>query len=368
MQTARIAIVGGGLAGLYAANLLAQHGIDDYVIFEARDRWGGRIASTQSLDGGSSLDRFDLGPTWFWPAYQPQLDRLIESLGLTRFAQPEDGDLLVEQAPNAAPQRMRGHVSVPPSIRLVGGMGALTDALRQGLAPQGLLLGQRVRRLHCDGRHVAVDAQDIQGRLATYHVEHVLLAVPPRLAVALIDFSPSLPDPLMRAWHGTATWMAPHAKYVALYDEAFWRAQGLSGEARSALGPLGEIHDASMPGGGAALFGFFGVPARVRRGVSEEVLRVHCRTQFGRLFGERAAAPRADFIKDWAADPWTATDADQDGAGHHGVAPIASTAEGPWKGRITGIASEWSSQYPGYIAGAIEAAADGVNTLLEQWA
>src|SRR3546814_5242306 len=65
-------------------------------------------------------------------------------------------------------------------------------------------------------------------------------------------------------WRETATCMAPHAKYVAIYDAPFWREQGLSGEVRSARGPMGEIHDASMPGGSAALFGFLGVPARTR--------------------------------------------------------------------------------------------------------
>ncbi|HQQ69386.1 MAG TPA: FAD-dependent oxidoreductase [Alicycliphilus sp.] len=360
-----IAIVGGGLAGLYAAHLLEQKGIQDYVLLEARDVWGGRIASISSGSGNSPLDRFDLGPTWFWPDYQPQLDRLIDSLGLERFAQHEDGDMVVEHTPNAAPVRMRGYASAPPSMRLVGGMGALIDALRLGLAPGNLMPGQRVLRLRCDGRHVELDAAEALERGTTWRVEHVLLAVPPRLAVSTIDFSPSLPEPLMRAWQDTVTWMAPHAKYVAVYDEPFWRARGLSGEARSARGPLGEIHDASMPGGGAALFGFFGVPARVRRGVAEEALRAHCRAQFARLFGERAAAPRADCIKDWAADPWTATAADQDGPGQHGIAPAASVSAGPWQGRITGIASEWSPQFPGYVAGAVEAAAEGVNTFLE---
>lgn len=245
-------------------------------------------------------------------------------------------------------------------------MGALVDALRLGLASGNLMLGQRVQRLHCDGHHVEADTEDAQGQSSLYQVEHVLLAVPPRLALALIGFSPLLPESLARAWRDTATWMAPHAKYLALYDEPFWRAQGLSGEARSTLGPLGEIHDASMPGGGAALFGFFGVPVHVRRGIPEKMLRAYCRAQFTRLFGDRAATPRADFIKDWAADPWTATNADQDGPGHHGAAPPASAAEGVWKKRITGIASEWSPQFPGYLAGAVEAAANGINAILEQ--
>lgn len=366
MQTARIAIVGGGLAGLYAAHLLAHRGIRDYVILEARDEWGGRIACASPAAGGSPLDRFDLGPTWFWPDYQSQLARLIDDLGLQRFAQHEDGDMVVEHTPDAAPVRMRGYASAPPSMRLVAGMGALINALRQGLAAGQRMLGQRVRRMRCDGRQVELDAEDANGRSTTYCVDHVLLALPPRLATALIDFSPALPEPLMRAWRETATWMAAQAKYIALYDESFWRAQGLSGEARSARGPMGEIHDASMPGGAAALFGFLGVPAGVRRSLSEDTLRAHCRAQFSRLFGERAAAPLADFIKDWAADPWTATAADQDEPGQHGIPPPRAAAAGVWQGRLTGIASEWSPQFAGYVAGAVEAAALGVRALLEQ--
>ncbi|MCW4150276.1 NAD(P)-binding protein [Halomonas sp. 18H] len=41
MHTSRIAIVGAGLAGLYAAFLLEQRGITDYVVLEARERVGG---------------------------------------------------------------------------------------------------------------------------------------------------------------------------------------------------------------------------------------------------------------------------------------------------------------------------------------
>ena len=46
MQTARIAIaiVGAGLSGLHAACLLAQQSLHHYVLLEARDGLGGRIA------------------------------------------------------------------------------------------------------------------------------------------------------------------------------------------------------------------------------------------------------------------------------------------------------------------------------------
>jgi cation diffusion facilitator CzcD-associated flavoprotein CzcO len=40
-RTARISIVGGGLSGLYAAFLLDQQGIHDWVLLESRATLGG---------------------------------------------------------------------------------------------------------------------------------------------------------------------------------------------------------------------------------------------------------------------------------------------------------------------------------------
>ena len=69
MLTTRIAIVGGGLSGLCAAALLEEQGVDDYVLLEARDTFGGRILCAPSV----ATDRFDLGGTWFWPPIEPEL-------------------------------------------------------------------------------------------------------------------------------------------------------------------------------------------------------------------------------------------------------------------------------------------------------
>ncbi len=370
MKDVSVAIVGAGLGGLYSAFLLEQAGIQDYVLLEARGTHGGRIVSAASpadASGASSgaIARFDLGPTWYWPAYQPQLDRLVQTLGLECFEQFESGDMVVERSPDEPPVRTRGYASSPPSMRLVGGMAALVDALRSRLKAQCFMPGEAVRRLRRTERGVALDSEAANGRVTTWHAGQVLLAMPPRLVADTLEVTPPLPEDLARQWRSTATWMAPHAKYVAVYDRPFWREQGLSGEARSTRGPLGEIHDASMPGGSAALFGFFGVPARVREGVGDEVLKMHCRAQFARLFGPEAATPRAEFIKDWSQDRWTATAADLDAAGHHGTAPAAAAASGPWAGVLAGVASEWSPQFPGYVAGAVEAAALAVRSMLE---
>ena len=366
MTTVRIAIIGAGLSGLHAACLLERQGITDYVLLEARDRLGGRIASV-AAPGAAAIDRVDLGPTWFWPGYQHELGGLVETLGLASFAQHETGDMLVQRAPHEPPMRVPGYVNSPPSMRLVGGMGALIDALHQRLDATRLHTGQVVRRLRCisaQQQRVELNSEDSAGHVTTWRAEHVLLALPPRLLASSITFEPPLPPALAAQWRATATWMAPHAKYIATYATPFWREQGLSGEARSAIGPLGEIHDASMPGGSAALFGFFNIPADVRQSVGEDVLRQHCRAQLVRLFGPQAATPQAEFIKDWTREPYTATAADLQSAGQHATAPAATASSGAWSGRLTGIASEWSPQFPGYVAGAIEAAGLGVEAWL----
>lgn len=55
----QVIIIGGGMAGLSAANHLAKNGIDDFRILEARNRLGGRIIS---IDIGAQKVFFHFGP------------------------------------------------------------------------------------------------------------------------------------------------------------------------------------------------------------------------------------------------------------------------------------------------------------------
>ena len=377
MQDIPVVIVGGGLSGLYAALLLEQKGIA-YRLLEARNTLGGRIAvakcsdahatnNSTDIDQAESSAAFDLGPSWFWPDYQTQLSTLIESLDLSRFAQFEAGDMMVERIANQPPVRMQGYKSAPPSMRLVGGMAALIDALYARLDASCIMTSQTVQQLNRTPQHIEVQSEDssghVTGHVTTFRAQHVLLALPPRLVEGRIAFQPALPQDLSEQWRETATWMAPHAKYVAVYESPFWRDAGLSGAARSAIGPLTEIHDASTLESDGALFGFFGVPAQVRQSVSDTVLKEHCRAQLVRLFGEQASTPKAEYLRDWATDPLTAMPADASGNGQHAVAPPSKPKTGVWQDCLTGCGSEWSAQFPGYVAGAIDAATVAVQSL-----
>ena len=56
----RIAVLGGGFAGLSAASILAKNGFD-VSLFEKNAEIGGRARKFEQ-DGFT----FDMGPTWYW--------------------------------------------------------------------------------------------------------------------------------------------------------------------------------------------------------------------------------------------------------------------------------------------------------------
>ena len=70
-----VAIVGGGLAGLYAARRLHALGLG-FQLFEAREPLGGRIPSTNKA-GHSSNEGFDFGPSWVLAEMQRRLAGLV---------------------------------------------------------------------------------------------------------------------------------------------------------------------------------------------------------------------------------------------------------------------------------------------------
>ncbi|MDK1389386.1 FAD-dependent oxidoreductase [Sinorhizobium sp. 8-89] len=356
-----ILIVGGGLAGLTAARLLHGAGIG-FKLLEARQRLGGRILSVDA-SGEPSGDGFDLGPSWFWPGMQPAMGDLVDHLGLHSFEQNSEGDVIFQRMSHEQPQRYRGMRQEPRSMRLVGGTGAIISQLAEGLPVGSIELGAQVMHVSLDGESVVVQYLDASGLAERVRASHVLFALPPRLLEAKVLFSPALDFATLERWRRTPTWMAPHAKFFALYDRPFWRDAGLSGTAQSMVGPLVEIHDATTASSRAALFGFVGVPAAERAAAGRDAIIAASVQQLARMFGPEAASPRATLFKDWADDPLTAT-ADDRQAGGHPTPDPRPWVNGKWRDYISLAGSETSISEPGYLAGAVEAASRITNELI----
>ena len=138
MIQTKIAIIGAGLSGLYAAYLLEQAKITDYVVLEARERLGGRVYSERG---------FDLGATWIWPDLNPDLMRLVHQLELTFSEQFEKGKLVFEKQRGIPPVQLSSPWASTPSIRLEGGMSSLIHGLAQQIPAQKIMTQQQVTHI-----------------------------------------------------------------------------------------------------------------------------------------------------------------------------------------------------------------------------
>lgn len=182
--------------------------------------------------------------------------------------------------------------------RFAGGSALVAERVAEELGER-VRLGAPVRRI--DDRDgavtVAADGLELRGRRA-------IVALAPALAVR-IQHDPPLPaarDQLgQRMPHGTVT------KCFAIYDEPFWRAEGLSGQAISDTGTVSATFDCSPKGGApAALLGFVeGRRARELARLGEGERRAAVLEAFTRLFGERARRAGGYVEQAWAEEPWT---------------------------------------------------------------
>ncbi len=166
-------------------------------------------------------------------------------------------------------------------------------------------LGERVRL-----EHPVVRIEQREGRVrvstptATIDARRAIVALPPPLA-AHVEFDPPVPasrDVLHRRMP-----MGVLMKFFGVYDEPFWRADGLSGEAVSDRGPATITFDTSPPDASpGVLLGFVGgSEAKALAGMTEPERRSAVLEGFARLFGPRAAQPEEWVMQDWTAEAWS---------------------------------------------------------------
>lgn len=348
-----ILIVGAGLTGLSIADALLRAGRNVLVI-EGRDRIGGRIL-TAKVAGAA----FDLGPAWFWPG-QPRVAALAQRLGLEVFEQFSDGRLVFEGADGTV-RRDLDMAPMAGSLRLAGGLGGLTAGLAAAIGDGNIRTGHRLTAISSTNGKIAVEVD--AGEIRTITADQVILAAPPRLLEANFDFTPHLPTAARQELRATPTWMAGHAKIIAIYPSPFWRDAGLNGDAMSHRGPMAEIHDASPADGAVgALFGFVGVPAAQRQ--DRDQLLAAAKAQLASLFGPEALTPTEIVLQDWAKEDLTATQDDETPpTSHPAYGPIGSLSN-LWGGRLHIVSSETAPTFGGFIEGALEAAEAKVAEML----
>jgi monoamine oxidase len=236
---------------------------------------------------------------------------------------------------------------------LAGAQASLVEGGAQGLASRladrlgdALVLGAPVDRIEHGTGGVRVHAGAI-----TVEAGAAIVALAPALA-GRIAYEPAVPverDRLTSAMpHGDVT------KTVVVYDAAFWRGHGLSGEAWGDELPFSFSYDMSPPDGrpGVLTLFFVGDRARGHRALAAAARSDALMRALECCFGPRAARPLSLFERDWAAEPWTR------GAycgymppgvwtryGHTLRAPVGPIA---WAG------SETAVEHTGYMEGAIE--------------
>lgn len=339
-----VVVVGAGIGGLETARQLSLKGLSVSVL-EARDRIGGRLFSDSAYG-------LDFGATWFWPN-EPRITELVSSLRIETFPQHTSGDA-VYQTPDVV-ERIEGNPIDVYSSRFTYGAQSLAQAVSDALPLGTVLLNEPVVHIESTEKDIKAITKNI-----TYSAQHIVLAVPPPIAVTTIDFNPELPEQLFKLARITPVWMGAITKVVAVYSKPFWREDGLAGSAISYVGPMREVHDMSGPDGKpAALFGF-APPTKVSQPTySKEVLL----QQLISLFGPKAAVPKEFYINDWRHEPYTSPPEVERLVTYQAFGHSAY-AEPQMGGRLHWASTETGTQSPGHIEGALSAVERTVNQII----
>jgi monoamine oxidase len=293
--------------------------------------------------------------TWKLANTTTEGGRFLLDLGFTSVfaAEPRDVSLLYSLFYIASAGNERAKGTFDRLINTAGGAqesrfagGSQLVALRAAEDLKGrITLNAPVRRIAQSGGAVQV----VTDR-ATYTGRHVVVAVPPAL-LAGIEFVPGLPA--LRTQLHQRMPMGIVIKCQAVYDEPFWRKDGLAGYANSDTDPVRLTFDNSPPGDGpGVLLGFIeGDAARRWIGRSAADRRAAVLDNLATLFGPRARDAR-DYVElSWANETWS-------GGCYEGyMPPGVLTAYGPLLrepvGRIHWAGTETSDYWTGYLDGAV---------------
>ena len=240
--------------------------------------------------------------------------------------------------------------------RFVEGAGTLATRVAEGLGDQ-VVLGAPVRRIEwsADGVRLIADSAEVRAQRA-------IVAVPATLA-GRIAYDPPLPG-----YRDQLTQRVPMGaviKCFAIYDEPFWRGEGMSGSTVSGSGPLTlTVDNSPQSGSPGILVGFLeGDHARSFGRVPAHERRAAVLANLVQLLGPRAGQPE-DFIeKSWAEEEWSR------GCYEGYTPPGVLTAFGPALrepiGPIHWAGTETATKWNGYIDGALQSGERAAREVLQ---
>jgi len=229
--------------------------------------------------------------------------------------------------------------------RVVGGSIQISELMGAELA-ESIHLGCPVRRIEQSSEQVVVTTSAGE----VFEGERAIVTLPPTLAGRL-EYGPILPS-----WRDQLTQRLPAGsviKLYAVYNEPFWRQDGLTGQAASDQGPIKVTFDNSPPcGAPGIMMGFMEAnDGRMAGRLSVSERRAAAVECFVRYFGPKAAHPIEYIERDWMAEEFS--------RGCYG----AHFTPGVWSdygpaltepvGLIHWAGAECSSVWNGYMEGAV---------------
>jgi monoamine oxidase len=287
--------------------------------------------------------------TWIRRHAASRTARKLLALGAEAVFAAEPGDLsalhvLFYCHAGGSFQRLVETTGGAQQDRFVGGSALIAEQLAARLGDV-VRLGVAVSRIEVSGDRVI--ATTAGGQAAG---RRIIVTVPPLLA-GRIDYEPALPP--RREQLTQRTPMGSVIKCMAIYDEPFWRADGLSGQATGDGPGSRVVFDNSPPDGSPGILLAF-VEGDEARQLGREPLEVRRRVvleSLVRYFGPRAGKPERYLERDWQQEKWSGgcygTLFGPNVWTRYGHALRAAVGPVHWAG------TETASQWTGYMDGAV---------------
>jgi monoamine oxidase len=227
--------------------------------------------------------------------------------------------------------------------RISGGAQLIPEKIAEKLG-SSVHLNSPVKRIAQDAKNVVVSSDAL-----TVRAKRVIVAVPPSIS-SRISYEPVLPAEramlVQRLPAGTAI------KCVAIYNEPFWRADGMSGQSIDLDSLVESTFDGSPPSGLGILNAFaYGHKAIELARLSSADRKSTLIRQLVKIFGPKASTPIDFADHNWADEEWTR------GCfmAHWPPGVITEYGSALWDpiGRIHWAGTETSTAFNGAIEGAV---------------